>query len=233
MMTVMKVTQIRGQKTKLHNPKSFLSVSKALQSQHKRMAPAQPSSSESESTRDCHSSSVSALPRAPAPEPIVHMYEQSIEGILKEMNRPLSPLLPPLQSPARTETSKFPLQAKAKKPSDVPLIEDILRESQPDGSAAQKQKQADTASETLLSSQPRTAALQSRHKRMAPAQPSSSESESTRDCHSSSVCDRDISSCDSEEDNLLMIHMLDLPACEPEPSASKKWRLNNLVTQTM
>ncbi|XP_068044122.1 AF4/FMR2 family member 1-like isoform X4 [Anomalospiza imberbis] len=182
MMTVMKVTQIRGQKTKLHNPKSFLSVSKALQSQHKRMAPAQPSSSESESTRDCHSSSVSALPRAPAPEPIVHMYEQSIEGILKEMNRPLSPLLPPLQSPARTETSKFPLQAKAKKPSDVPLIEDILREmssslsplqtparaetsklpsatkeSQPDGSAAQKQKQADTASETLLSSQPRTA----------------------------------------------------------------------------
>ncbi|XP_068044121.1 AF4/FMR2 family member 1-like isoform X3 [Anomalospiza imberbis] len=165
MMTVMKVTQIRGQKTKLHNPKSFLSVSKALQSQHKRMAPAQPSSSESESTRDCHSSSVSALPRAPAPEPIVHMYEQSIEGILKEMNRPLSPLLPPLQSPARTETSKFPLQAKAKKPSDVPLIEDILREmssslsplqtparaetsklpsatkeSQPDGSAAQKQK---------------------------------------------------------------------------------------------
>ncbi|XP_016161117.1 PREDICTED: muscle M-line assembly protein unc-89-like [Ficedula albicollis] len=63
--------------------------------------------------------------------PIVHVYVQSIEGILKvgalqhqismrkpeqiqgeEMSSPLSPLLPPLQSPARTENSKLPLEAK-------------------------------------------------------------------------------------------------------------------------
>ncbi|XP_064256934.1 AF4/FMR2 family member 1-like [Passer domesticus] len=101
-------------------------------------------------------------------KPMVHTAVQSIEGILKEMCSPLSPLLPSLQSPERTETSKFPVQAKAKKPSDVPSIEEIFREmssslpallshlqtppkaetsklplatkeSQPDGSAAQKQ----------------------------------------------------------------------------------------------
>ncbi|XP_068044191.1 AF4/FMR2 family member 4-like isoform X2 [Anomalospiza imberbis] len=52
----------------VEKPSSSLAPPRALQSEHKRMAPAQPSSSESESTRDCHSSSVSALPRAPAPE---------------------------------------------------------------------------------------------------------------------------------------------------------------------
>ncbi|XP_037991586.1 AF4/FMR2 family member 1-like [Motacilla alba alba] len=240
-------------------PFSSLAPPRIPQSQHKRMASAQPSSSESGSTRDCHSSSVSALPRAPAPEPIVHIYVQSIEGILKEMSSPLSPLLPSLQSPARTETSRFPLQAKAKKPSDVPLTEEIFKEMsssrpalsshlqmptraetsklplatkefQPDGSAAQKQKQAGTASETLLSSQPRTSIPQSQHKRMASAQPSSSESGSTRDCHSSSVCDREISSSSSEEDSLPRV--LDLPVREPEPSTAKKWRLDSLVTQT-
>ncbi|XP_068052922.1 AF4/FMR2 family member 1-like [Anomalospiza imberbis] len=126
----------------------------------------------------------------------------------------MSSSLSPLQTPARAETSKLPSATK---------------ESQPDGSAAQKQKQAGTASETLPSSQPRAAALQFQHKRMAPAQPSSSASESTRDCHSSSVCDRETSSCDSEQDNLP--RGLDLPACEPEPSASKKWQLDNLMTQ--
>ncbi|CAN8209298.1 unnamed protein product [Coccothraustes coccothraustes] len=242
----------------VEKPSPSLAPPRALQSQHKRMAPAQASSSESRSTRDCHSSSVSALPRVPAPEPIVHIYVQSIEGILKEMSSPLSPLLPSLQSPVRTETYRFPLQAKAKKLSDVSLTEEILRdmssslpallsclqtptraetsklplatkESQPDGSAAQKQKQAGIASETLPSSQPRTSALQSQHKRMAPAQASSSESGSTRDCHSSSDCNREISSSDSEEDSLPRVP--DLPGCEPEPSTAKKCRLDNLVTQ--
>ncbi|XP_041267827.1 AF4/FMR2 family member 1-like [Onychostruthus taczanowskii] len=45
-------------------------------------------------------------------QPMVHTDVQSIEGILKEMSSPLSPLLPSLQSPERTETSKFPVQAK-------------------------------------------------------------------------------------------------------------------------
>ncbi|XP_068044189.1 AF4/FMR2 family member 4-like isoform X1 [Anomalospiza imberbis] len=49
-------------------------------------------------------------------KPIVHMYEQSIEGILEEMSSPLSPLLPPFRTPARTETSEFPLQAKVTLP---------------------------------------------------------------------------------------------------------------------
>ncbi|XP_053831161.1 AF4/FMR2 family member 1-like isoform X1 [Vidua macroura] len=241
----------------VEKPSSSLASPRALQSQHKRMTPAQPSISESKSTRDCHSSSVSALPRAPASEPIVHIHAQSVEEIMKEMSSPLSPLLPPLQSPARTDTSKFPLQAKAKKPSDVPLIEEIFKEMnssppsllshlqmptraetsklplatkefQPDGSAAQKQKQAGTASETLLSSQPRTSALQSQHKRMAPAQPSISESKSTRECHSSSVCDREISSSDSEDS---LPRVLDLPASKPEPPAFNKWYLHNIVTQ--
>ncbi|XP_064252143.1 AF4/FMR2 family member 1-like [Passer domesticus] len=225
----------------VEKPSSSVAPPRALQSQHKRVAAAQPSSSESGSTSECHSSSVSALPRAPAPEPMVHTAVQSIEGILKEMCSPLPPLLPSLQSPERTETSKFPVQAKIKKPSDVPSIEEIFREmssslpallshlqtppragtsklplatkeSHPDGSAAQKQKQAGTASETLLSSQPRALALQSQHKKVAAAQPSSSESGSTRECHSSSVCDREISCSDSEEDNLPRV--LDLPVCE-------------------
>ncbi|TRZ21573.1 hypothetical protein HGM15179_005553 [Zosterops borbonicus] len=45
-------------------------------------------------------------------KPILYVYVQSIEGILKEMCSPLPPLLSPLQSPPRTETSKRPLQAK-------------------------------------------------------------------------------------------------------------------------
>ncbi|XP_023804212.1 AF4/FMR2 family member 1-like isoform X2 [Cyanistes caeruleus] len=113
-------------------------------------------------------------------KPIVHIYVQSIEGILKEMSSCLPPLLPPLQSPARTETCKFPLQAEEKKPIDVPSIEEILREmssslppllsplqtptraetcrlplagkeSQPDGSAAQKQNKEKCKGNPVLS----------------------------------------------------------------------------------
>ncbi|XP_077033036.1 uncharacterized protein LOC129121064 [Agelaius phoeniceus] len=236
----------------VEKPTSSLGPPRVCQSQHKRVAPAQPSKSESGSTRDGHSSSDSALPRAPAPEPIGHNRVQSIEEILKEMS-PLSPLLPCLQSSVRTETYKFPLQAKAKKPSDVPLTGEILREmstsmpallshlqtptkaetsklplatkkSQPDGSAAQKLKQASTASETLPSSQPRTSVCQSQHKTVAPAEPSNLESGSTRDGDSSSVYDIEISSSDSEDS---LPRVLDLP-----PSTAKKWCLDNLMTQT-
>ncbi|XP_068045293.1 AF4/FMR2 family member 4-like [Anomalospiza imberbis] len=61
----------------VEKPSSSLAPPRALQSEHKRMAPAQPSSSESESTRDCHSSSVSALPRAPAPEMNLSLIKRS------------------------------------------------------------------------------------------------------------------------------------------------------------
>nr|XP_026648378.1 AF4/FMR2 family member 1 [Zonotrichia albicollis]XP_026648379.1 AF4/FMR2 family member 1 [Zonotrichia albicollis]XP_026648380.1 AF4/FMR2 family member 1 [Zonotrichia albicollis] len=237
---------------------SSLGPPRVFQSQHKKVAPAQPSNSEPGSTRDCHNPSVSAFPRAPAPKPTVDTDVPFIEGILKEMSTPMSPLLLTLQSPVRTETYKFPLQAKTKKPSDVPLTGEILKEkssslpsllsrvqtptraetsqlpvatkkSHPDGSAAQKQKQASTASETLPSSQPRTSVFQSQHKKVAPAQPSNSEPGSTRDCHSPSVWDIDLSSSDSEES---LPRVLDLPARQPGPSTAKKWCLDNLVTQT-
>ncbi|XP_056345659.1 AF4/FMR2 family member 1-like [Oenanthe melanoleuca] len=229
---------------------------RAVQPQQKRMAPAQPSSWGSGSPRDHHSSP--APPGAPAPEPIMHVYVQSIEGILKEMSSPLSPLLPPLQSPARAETSKLPLEAKEINTEiDEPSIEEILREmssslppllsplqsparaetsklplaakeSQPDGSAAQKQEQAGAASETLQSSQPRTLAVQPQQKRMAAAQPSSWGSGSPRDSPSSPASDTESSSSDSEEEGP---RVLDVPAQKPEPPAYNKWWLGNLLRQ--
>ncbi|XP_063014154.1 AF4/FMR2 family member 1-like [Melospiza melodia melodia] len=208
---------------------SSLGPPRVFQSQHKRVAPAQPSNSESGSTKNCHSPSVSAFPRAPAPKPTVDTDVPFIEGILKtkkpsdvpltgeilkEMSSSLPSLLSHVQTPTRAETSQLPSATK---------------ESHPDGSAAQKQKQASTASEALPSSQPRTSVFQSQHKRVAPAQPSNSEPGSTRDGHSPSVWDIDLSSSDSEDS---LPRVLDLPARQPGPSTAKKWRLDNLVTQT-
>ncbi|KAM7020834.1 uncharacterized protein M8220_017294 isoform 1-T4 [Acridotheres tristis] len=113
------------------------------------------------------------------------------------MSSPLSPLLSPLQTPTKAEISRLAVATK---------------ESQPDGCAAQKQEQAGAASETWLSSEPRT----------------SSESGSSRDCHSSPGRDPEVSSSDSEED---LPKVLDLPAPEPEPPADKKWWLGNLMSQ--
>ncbi|KAF2984286.1 hypothetical protein EK904_000674 [Melospiza melodia maxima] len=62
---------------------SSLGPPRVFQSQHKRVAPAQPSNSESGSTKNCHSPSVSAFPRAPAPKPTVDTDVPFIEGILK------------------------------------------------------------------------------------------------------------------------------------------------------
>ncbi|KAL9852617.1 uncharacterized protein GJ701_004975 [Geothlypis trichas] len=190
----------------MEKPTSSLGPPRVCQSQDKRVAPGRPSNSESRSTRDRQSSSVSALPRAPATEAKKPSNALLIEKILREMTTPLPPLLPPLQMPTRAETSKRPSATK---------------ESQPDGSAAQKLKQANTASETLPNSQPRTSVCQSQDKRVAPAQPSNSESRSTRDRHSSSVCGREISSSHSEEDS----------RPKPEPSSANKWFLGNLMAQ--
>ena len=54
-----------------------------------------------------------------AEAPCVHQqnsWELLLSLSLQEMSSPLSPLLPPLQSPARTETSKLPLEAKVTQP---------------------------------------------------------------------------------------------------------------------
>ncbi|KAL2304749.1 hypothetical protein Nmel_006703 [Mimus melanotis] len=205
----------------VEKPPPSLAPPRAVQSQQKTVAPAQPSSCESGSSKDCHSSTASAPPRAPTQ---------------KEMSSTLSSLLPPLQSLARTETSKPPLEAKEINTElDEPSIEEILREmssslppllsplqtptkaessklplatkeSQPDESAAQKQEQAGAASETSQSSETRT---------------SSSESGSSSNSRSSPGCDRDVSSSDSE----------DKPAPKPEPPAYNKWWLGNLMAQ--
>ncbi|XP_053831162.1 AF4/FMR2 family member 1-like isoform X2 [Vidua macroura] len=146
------------------------------------------------------------------------------EDIWRESS-PESLDLTPEQSYDACDTDLSKQRSEAKAPQSEILPEPVKKKKLIDvPSTGKTLKVVEKPSSSLAS--PR--ALQSQHKRMAPAQPSISESKSTRECHSSSVCDREISSSDSEDS---LPRVLDLPASKPEPPAFNKWYLHNIVTQ--
>ncbi|XP_032853848.2 AF4/FMR2 family member 1 isoform X2 [Tyto alba] len=166
----------------------------------------------------------------------------SIEEILKEMTHSWPPPLTAIHTPSTAEPSKFPFPTK---------------ESQHVESVAQDQKQYDTPSETLPSSQPRTSTLQddlqlsdseeSGDDQVVEKPPSSlpppsalqSQPKSVASAHSSSLesgstSDSDSSSDSETESNSSDSEANDPPrasAPEPDPPTSNKWQLDNWLTK--
>ncbi|RMC13639.1 hypothetical protein DUI87_08716 [Hirundo rustica rustica] len=169
-------------------------------------------------------------------KPILHVYVQSIEGILKvgalqyqmSTGKPLQ--IHEEVDPPDSGKGETPSVSISKTP------ESCFSPSLSRKCAAHCHLSCHLFSRLLELRLPnshcRQRALQwQQRRRVAPAQRRRCESGSTRDCHSSSaLCDRGISSSDSEEDDLPRV--LVLPAREPKPSTSRKWHLDNLVTQT-
>ncbi|NXR01336.1 AFF1 protein, partial [Sagittarius serpentarius] len=167
---------------------------------------------------------------------------QSIEEILKEMTHSWPPPLTAIHTPSTAEPSKFPFPTK---------------ESQYVGSVAQNQKQYDTPSETLPSSQPRISVLQEDLQlsdseesgddqvvekpppSLAPPSALQSQPKSVASAHSSSsesgsTSDSDSSSDSETESSSSDSEANDPPKAsvpEPDPPTSNKWQLDNWLTK--